>query len=127
MSTYSTDADLIPVYFPNASGLPDALSALHEAAGAQIDRDLKAQGWDAEDLAALTADTLAALVDPACKLVMHLLARSAISHGRSDSALDQAKFWADEYKKALGATAIETTLVEADDPPPRSSGYVVLG
>lgn len=127
MATYATDQDLVPVYFPDAAGLPDTLAPLHEAAGAQIDRDLKAMGWEAEDLAALTADTLTALVDPSCRLVMHLLARASISHGRSESAMEQAKFWGDEYKKALAATPIETTLEQDDDPPAITSGYVALG
>jgi hypothetical protein len=127
MATYSDDEDLVPVYFPTASALPDTLAPLHEEAFAQINRDLVAMEWEAEDLAALTQETLDALVKPSCCYVMHLLTRSAISHGRSDSALEQARFWEGEYRKALAATPIVTTLLEDDDPPATGGGYVVLG
>ena len=127
MSTYSTDEDLVPVYISDAAALPDSLARLHEEAGAQIDRDLKQAGWDAEDLVALTAATLLGLVKPACCYVMHLLTRQQVAHERGTESLDKAKFWRDEYSKALAGTTIETTLAEQDDPAPTRGGYVVLG
>jgi hypothetical protein len=126
-TTYSTDQDLVPVYVSDAALLPDSLAPQHEAAFAAINRDLAAQGWDAEDLAALSEATIAALVAPSCCYVMHLLHREKIASERGTESLDKAKFWRDEYARELAATAIVTTLADVDDPPSTRGGYVVLG
>jgi hypothetical protein len=128
MATYSDDEDLVPVYFPSASALPDTLAPLHEEAFAQINRDLVAMEWEAEDLAALTQETLDALVKPSCCYVMYLLFRPSLASSRDpQQAMVAVKFWSDAYSAALAAVPIVTTLLEDDDPPATGGGYVVLG
>jgi len=127
MPNYSTDENLIPVYVSDAAALPDSLAPLHEEATAQINRDLYAKDWDDASLAILTPASLLELVKPACCYVMYLLSRMQVAHERGTESLDKAKFWRDEYRRALESALIETTAEDDGVPPETSRGYVVLG
>lgn len=127
MAAYTTNEDLVPVYVQDAATLPDDMTALHEAAYTQIRKDLAAQGWETEDLDALTDETTAALKDPSCRWVLFLLFSGQAQHGRDESLLVLAEKQLGWYRTSLASTPIETTLGEDDDPPSTSGGYVVLG
>ncbi len=126
-TTYSANDDLVPIYVQDAAVLPDSIARLHEEAARQINDDLRARGWDDEDLAALTETALANLVKPACCYVMALLFEEKSNSERGTESLDKAKHWETKYKAALAAAVITTTLEQPDDPAPRAGGYVVLG
>lgn len=127
MATYSTDQDLVPVYFPAADALPDGLAPLHEEAGAQIGRDLIAAGIDEDSLPDLTAASLLALVKPACCYVMYLIYRAGLAHDRDGQVLGKVKFWHGEYSAAVSAARVSVDATATEDPAPAGNNRVWLG
>lgn len=125
MTTYSTDEDLVPVFVQDAETLPDSLVPHHEAAYAQIRRDLVGMGRTAAELDSLTSDTLAALKVPSCHYVLHLLFQSQ-THGRTGDLFELAKHHLGEYQRTLRSTVIESTADPSNEPPRATGGYVVL-
>lgn len=101
-TAYSTD-DNLEIYVDDVAQLPPT-AALHEAAFQAINEDLRAENWTAEQIAALSAETLAQLVKPACLYVLWLV----YSRYSEQGLVARADSYIKEYRKALGAVRVAT-------------------
>jgi hypothetical protein len=98
MANYTTDEDLA-VYYARVELLQPTRDR-HTQAAAEIDRRLRAKGYDSDDIAALSAQTKIDLKAASCYFVLAM----------SFQALDNAERAA-EFQK-LAVAALESTNIE---------------
>jgi len=119
MANYSKDSNMA-VFEQDVTSLGD-LSTYHIEAKAEIDRRLRARGLSNEEIAALTAQTLADLVPAACEYVLYLAYGSRGAHEAADRHYTK-------FKDRLANVSIEVDS-NADDTVDKTltGGYVTLG